>query len=60
MQSNFRPTPENQMQQTSGGVTSSNVSSGAAVPNKTRIRWTQDLHERFVECVNRLGGPESE
>ncbi|XP_010423296.1 PREDICTED: myb family transcription factor PHL5-like isoform X1 [Camelina sativa] len=24
--------------------------------NKTRIRWTQDLHEKFVECVNRLGG----
>ncbi|CAN6847014.1 hypothetical protein Bca4012_047507 [Brassica carinata] len=26
------------------------------VGNKTRIRWTQDLHEKFVECVNRLGG----
>uniref|UniRef100_A0ACD5UFE8 Uncharacterized protein n=2 Tax=Avena sativa TaxID=4498 RepID=A0ACD5UFE8_AVESA len=25
-------------------------------PSKTRIRWTQDLHERFVECVNQLGG----
>ncbi|KAJ6362062.1 hypothetical protein OIU78_002459 [Salix suchowensis] len=25
---------------------------------KTRIRWTQDLHEKFVECVNRLGGAE--
>ncbi|CAN8298487.1 unnamed protein product [Cochlearia groenlandica] len=24
--------------------------------NKTRIRWSQDLHEKFVECVNRLGG----
>ncbi|KAI4310678.1 hypothetical protein MLD38_035637 [Melastoma candidum] len=25
---------------------------------KTRIRWTQDLHEKFVECINRLGGAE--
>ncbi|KAG2334823.1 hypothetical protein Bca4012_016080 [Brassica carinata] len=34
---------------------------GSIVPNcgtvnKTRIRWTQDLHDKFVECVNRLGG----
>lgn len=28
--------------------------------NKTRIRWTRDLHKRFVESVNRLGGAESE
>ncbi|XP_010257443.1 PREDICTED: protein PHOSPHATE STARVATION RESPONSE 3-like [Nelumbo nucifera] len=34
------------------------VSAGAAVSNKTRIRWTPDLHERFVESVNRLGGAE--
>eukprot|EP00261_Vitis_vinifera_P038318 XP_019079561.1 PREDICTED: protein PHOSPHATE STARVATION RESPONSE 1 isoform X1 [Vitis vinifera] len=26
--------------------------------NKTRIRWTQDLHKRFVESVNCLGGAE--
>ncbi|PON52221.1 Octamer-binding transcription factor [Parasponia andersonii] len=25
---------------------------------KQRIKWTQDLHERFVECVNSLGGAE--
>ncbi|KAM1747877.1 hypothetical protein ACFX15_008520 [Malus domestica] len=24
--------------------------------SKTRIQWTQDLHEKFVECVNYLGG----
>ncbi|KAG2262931.1 hypothetical protein Bca52824_070010 [Brassica carinata] len=30
--------------------------SGAAIGTKTRIRWTQDLHEKFVESVNLLGG----
>ncbi|XP_014495489.1 uncharacterized protein LOC106757352 [Vigna radiata var. radiata] len=34
------------------------ASNGAAVSSKTRIRWTKDLHEKFVECVNRLGGSE--
>nr|XP_043610843.1 myb family transcription factor PHL5-like [Erigeron canadensis] len=28
------------------------------MPSKTRIRWTQDLHDRFVECVTCLGGAE--
>nr|QSD99592.1 MYB family transcription factor [Melilotus albus] len=40
---------------TSLGSTSS---SGNVVSSKTRIRWTKDLHEKFVECVNRLGGAE--
>ncbi|KAL8456413.1 hypothetical protein ACS0TY_034570 [Phlomoides rotata] len=31
---------------------------GSPASSKTRIRWTQDLHDRFVECVNRLGGPD--
>ncbi|OAY40584.1 myb family transcription factor PHL5 [Manihot esculenta] len=31
---------------------------GAVLSSKTRIRWTQDLHEKFVMCVNRLGGAE--
>ncbi|KAL7092796.1 hypothetical protein ACP275_11G004700 [Erythranthe tilingii] len=31
---------------------------GSVSSCKTRIRWTQDLHDRFVECVNRLRGPE--
>ncbi|KAK8554167.1 hypothetical protein V6N13_073087 [Hibiscus sabdariffa] len=30
----------------------------AVVANKTRIRWTQDLHDKFVDCVKRLGGSE--
>lgn len=32
---------------------------GNVMPSKTRIRWTQDLHDRFVECVSCLGGAES-
>ncbi|XP_072970547.1 myb family transcription factor RLI1-like isoform X2 [Typha angustifolia] len=39
-------------------LTPTGASSGSLVPNKTRIRWTPDLHERFVECVNHLGGAE--
>ncbi|OMO63061.1 hypothetical protein CCACVL1_22503 [Corchorus capsularis] len=34
------------------------VPSGAVLASKTRIRWTQDLHDKFVECVKRLGGAE--
>ncbi|XP_073060123.1 protein PHR1-LIKE 1-like [Primulina eburnea] len=32
------------------------LSPGAVSTSKTRIRWTQDLHDIFVESVNRLGG----
>lgn len=49
--------PEKLSPKPSIGV-SRNFSSGVAVSNKTRIRWTRDLHERFVESVNRLGGAE--
>ncbi|CAN1278205.1 Myb family transcription factor PHL5 [Linum perenne] len=39
-----------------GSYNSGGGGSGPGLSNKTRIRWTQDLHEKFVECVNRLGG----
>ncbi|KAI4300703.1 hypothetical protein L6164_034049 [Bauhinia variegata] len=34
------------------------ASNGSVVSSKTRIRWTQALHDKFVQCVNRLGGAE--
>ncbi|XP_058748548.1 myb family transcription factor PHL5-like [Vicia villosa] len=43
----------------SGSISNSvgnSSSNGNVVSSKTRIRWTKDLHEKFVECVNRLGG----
>jgi len=27
-------------------------------PQKSRLRWTPELHNRFVNCVAQLGGPE--
>ncbi|KAE8683589.1 Protein PHR1-LIKE 1 [Hibiscus syriacus] len=45
----------------SGGfsVSSGNAAaSGSVIASKTRIRWTQDLHDKFVECVKCLGGAE--
>lgn len=41
-----------------GSGSSSSSFNGNGFTTKTRIRWTQDLHEKFVDCVNRLGGAE--
>jgi len=42
------------------GVTSSSsgspVTSGGSGSAKQRLRWTPDLHDRFVEAINQLGG----
>lgn len=48
------------MGQSTGASGNAVVPSASATTScKTRIRWSQDLHDQFVECVNRLGGSES-
>lgn len=58
---------------TSGNHHHEIISSGRAMPclqgdsglvlttdPKPRLRWTVELHERFVDAVTQLGGPDSE
>ncbi|KAJ6750547.1 hypothetical protein OIU85_001120 [Salix viminalis] len=47
--------PENSPDDKISG-TNNPVSPGATIESKRRVRWTRDLHKRFVESVNRLGG----
>ncbi|CAA7406109.1 unnamed protein product [Spirodela intermedia] len=39
-----------------GSPVNSTASSGAA--GKQRLRWTSDLHDRFVDAITQLGGPD--
>jgi hypothetical protein len=41
---------------------SSHADSGLVLSTdaKPRLKWTPELHQRFIEAVNQLGGAESE
>ncbi|XP_068649265.1 protein PHOSPHATE STARVATION RESPONSE 1-like [Aristolochia californica] len=58
VQSSFQPPVEKHSPKPSGVGALSPGNLPSSVSNKTRIRWTQDLHERFVEAVHQLGGAE--
>lgn len=40
----------------SGSAASASASGGNG---KQRLRWTSDLHDRFVDAITQLGGPDS-
>ena len=40
---------------TNGGNT---VDSNPSLASEERLRWTHELHERFVDAVAQLGGPD--
>jgi SHAQKYF class myb-like DNA-binding protein len=35
------------------------VNNNTNMAARQRLRWTNELHERFVEAVTQLGGPDS-
>lgn len=41
----------------SGG---NNLNNNPNLASKQRLRWTNELHERFVDAVAQLGGPDRE
>lgn len=41
-------------------VNGGNSLNNASLASKQRLRWTHELHERFVDAVAQLGGPDRE
>lgn len=37
-----------------------NTTNNPGMSSRQRLRWTNELHERFVDAVAQLGGPDSE
>lgn len=46
----------NTVDSVSGGT---NHSNNPNLASKQRLRWTHELHDRFVDAVAQLGGPDS-
>lgn len=42
------------------GVSPASNSVNSRGSSKQRLRWTSDLHDRFVDAISQLGGPDSE
>lgn len=51
------PLQDQRLQSPYGSLAAAEVS---PVDPKPRLRWTPELHERFVDAVTQLGGPDSE
>lgn len=43
----------------SSAAAPSGSASASAGAGKQRLRWTSDLHDRFVDAITQLGGPDS-
>lgn len=39
-------------------VSGNSLSNSPSLSSKQRLRWTHELHERFVDAVAQLGGPD--
>ncbi|XP_071713836.1 myb family transcription factor PHL7-like [Rutidosis leptorrhynchoides] len=46
------------MDMVNGGNGNNNSSNNPSLASRQRLRWTHDLHERFVDAVAQLGGPD--
>lgn len=42
-----------------GGSAVKIAAAPAGGSGKQRLRWTSDLHDRFVDAITQLGGPDS-
>lgn len=42
------------------GESTKNDSASSGGNGKQRLRWTSELHDRFVDAIAQLGGPDSE